>query len=257
MPVLYYEMLTFPDKYCTALEKAVHPRWYVACFMEKCDDSSIWGSYGKNHTAVCLEFNAEKHESLFGVAIRVPTVVGKDGYDYSYKFQPFKAVTYDKAFANIDFFSSLGTLPPDSLHENWLSNSRGELSSLASHLSDNAEERTIQYWSNFYHSASLKTLDWSRERECRIILTSNLFDLSEPQNRKLHYQFQSLKGIIFGIKTPSEDKLRIINRIEKLCHKYKRSEFSFYQARYDDASRKIINDPLTKIKVGYNDTPTS
>ena len=50
-----------------------------------------------------------------------------------------------------------------------------------------------------------------------MILYSLIGDMSEPRYRKLTYAFSSLKGIIFGIRTPETDKLKIIETIHKKC----------------------------------------
>jgi hypothetical protein len=53
----------FPEKFLAALEEVVHPKWYTACFMSKCTNSSVWGSYGENHTGVCMIFKSPQRKN--------------------------------------------------------------------------------------------------------------------------------------------------------------------------------------------------
>ena len=46
----------------------------------------------------------------------------------------------------------------------------------------------------------LKTKDWKYEQEYRLILRSRWSKLDEKKNRTRTYNFNSLKGIIFGIQ---------------------------------------------------------
>lgn len=252
-PTLFYEMVAFPDKYCSALEAAVYPEWYVACFMEDCDDSSIWGTYGQNHTAVCLEFQVERQSERFGMTLSRPSSYSSERYEWSKGFMPFRTVSYDKEFASVDFFNSLGGLSIPNIFEYWLSDSSGVMSSRAKQLTEDVDGWRRQYWEGFEHSATVKISHWAKEREYRIIHSSGLFDLADPSMRKLTYDFSSLRGIVFGINTSAEDKCKIISKIEKLCFEYKREDFNFYQARYDHSSKKIDRDLLTTIKVGYQE----
>jgi hypothetical protein len=100
---------------------------------------------------------------------------------------------------------------------------------------------------------TVKLKAWEKEKESRLIQMSMLNDLSDSNLRKLRYDFNSLEGIIFGINTTMDNKLDIMKRIENLCAVYKRPNFSFYQARYDEISREIIHDKLESIRVGYTE----
>ena len=57
----------------------------------------------------------------------------------------------------------------------------------------------------------------------------------------MKYEFSDLKGIIFGINTPEEDKLAIIRVIQTKCAKENRSEFEFFQAYYAKRTGKKID----------------
>ncbi|MFH7357116.1 hypothetical protein RA272_13020 [Pseudomonas syringae pv. tagetis] len=53
----FFLVVEFPGAFASALESLVHPPWYTACFMSECSNSSVWGSYGSNHTGICLIYN--------------------------------------------------------------------------------------------------------------------------------------------------------------------------------------------------------
>jgi hypothetical protein len=55
-----FVFLTFSDEFVQKVEALVYPEWYAACFMEECRDSSVWGSYGQNHEAICLKFKVKE-----------------------------------------------------------------------------------------------------------------------------------------------------------------------------------------------------
>lgn len=56
-------------------------------------------------------------------------------------------------------------------------------------------------------------------------------ELSERE-RLWNYDFESLRGIIFGIKTSDDDKLKIIEIVQEKSLEIDRAEFKFYQAFY-------------------------
>lgn len=53
---------SFISQFVESLKKLSGRDWYTACFMEDCTNSSIWGTYGENHTGVCLKFKTDKSE---------------------------------------------------------------------------------------------------------------------------------------------------------------------------------------------------
>ena len=91
---------------------------------------------------------------------------------------------------------------------------------------------------NFYRDITTKTEDWEYEQEYRLIL-DNGNELDDPKNRTLTYNFNSLKGIIFGINTSDEDKLRIMDIIEDKCKENNRADFQLFQAVYSLEDGKI------------------
>ena len=64
---------------------------------------------------------------------------------------------------------------------------------------------------NFFND-TFKTKDWAYEQEYRLILENNSGQLNEKDHRKLTYDFDSLKGIIFGMRTKDKVKIRFIEK---------------------------------------------
>ena len=48
-----------------------------------------------------------------------------------------------------------------------------------------------------------------------------------------------MRGLIFGINTTDEDKVKIFEIIQKKCAEYKRKDFEFYQAYYSNTNKNI------------------
>jgi hypothetical protein len=237
-------MNEFPEAYLSRIEDIVYPRWYVTCFMSRCDNSSVWGHYGNNHKGVCLKFKVKEQNGL--KSIRLKKTVG---YSFSkgklikeveeYVDQPLKKVNYIDRFVEIDFFRSLGNLPVPQINSQWYEGENGEFSECKKDMNDSMGNWRKSYWKKFEDSISTKSRDWKYENEYRLIINNSFFNYGNKDNRKLKYDFNDLDGIIFGIKTSSTDKLKIIEIIEKKCRLYGRNNFNFYQARYCKENGRI------------------
>jgi hypothetical protein len=89
------------------------------------------------------------------------------------------------------------------------------------------------------------------EEEYRIILSSAGLNFQEVSSRKLKYKFSDLTGIIFGIKTSFEDKIKIMRVVDQKCRVESRTDFEFHQARYSHRNRKIELIPLSMLTPKY------
>ena len=81
-------------------------------------------------------------------------------------------------------------------------------------------------------------------KNIRLILTySDIFN-NVKVPRKLTYDFDSLKGIIFGMRTSTEDKLKIIQIIEekKKCPENNQADFKFFEAYYSSKDGDIRSE---------------
>ncbi|MFI8619455.1 DUF2971 domain-containing protein [Marinomonas sp. NPDC078689] len=228
----------FASLYVQQLERLMFPDWFTACFMSDCTNSSVWGHYGKNHTGVCMVFSAEVDSNKYSYLSLNSDIKGWNKNGVVKGKSPFKffQIEYEKKYEPINFFKTIGQLPKPLVYRNWYSWNR-VLSPLAE--SYNVDWGGEQYWDNFYKSVTKKTNDWKYENEYRLLICDMNGSYSQ-ESTTLQYDFKSLKGIIFGIKTSDEDKWKIIELIEKKVSQYSHYEFCFYQAYYcrDDGNIK-------------------
>ncbi|ABE60252.1 DUF2971 domain-containing protein [Chromohalobacter israelensis] len=241
-------MIDFPSLYLNRLEEITFPKWYTSCFMSECKNSSVWGHYGNNHTGMCLIFDSENINDRSYIKLNGITGWGSSGPIYGDKAMEFHPIDYKKGFGEIDFFTSIGSLPIPVLNTMWYMDEAGNTSVCANKMNVDEDAWRSNYWSNFIRGLTVKSKDWEYENEYRLILHSSITDLSEKDRRTLTYDFSSLKGIIFGINTKEEDKLKTIKIIEDKCNKHSRSDFKFYQAYYcaDENCIKSVEMSLVK-----------
>lgn len=257
-------MIQFPEAYLSRMEELIYPKWYTACFMDDCTSLSSWGIYGDNHKGVCLKFKTEDNETgniqnedtinnqsnlnyehknedkndesksinLTGVMGNgASSIIGTDGYNLS-------KMNYSDVLHEIDFFKSLGRLSYPKFNKQWYTIEEGQISSTI-HNIELDEEWLHSYIEDFHKSIMCKSRQYSYEGEYRIILDDMFNDYSAKEDRTLKYDFNDLEGIIFGIKTASCDKAKIINIIRKKCQERGRIHFDFYDAEYSHESGKI------------------
>lgn len=219
----------FPRVYLDQLERLLWPKWYTACFMKSYHNSSVWGNYGDNHTGACLIFEAEENVKSRNLELRQLT--GKN-----VNSMPFYEVKYRKKAGEVDFFRSICMLPVAALKRLWYTDQEGNISECASHIRTDGDEDAWQksYWTNFFSDITIKTKDWKYEQEYRLILEDRRSQFEDNEDRTLRYDFNSLKGIIFGLKTSDEDKQQIIKIVEEKCRKNNREDFKLFQAYYSD-----------------------
>ena len=154
---------------------------------------------------------------------------------------PFREVTYADRPGEIDFFRTICRLPVSALRKLWYMDQDGNISECAAHIGPDGDEDAWRksYWENFFRDITIKTRGWAYEQEYRLILEDSLGEFNNGSDRTLTYDFNSLKGIIFGIKTSDEDKRKIVEIIEKKCDKYNRTDFKFFQADYSSENGDI------------------
>lgn len=251
-----YEIIRWDESNCDmTVNKLVDQYRYTACFMETCSNSSAWGHYADGHKGVCLIFEPEKRDGDYFIALNGivggssskradGSIVSSSTYgNIPLQFQP---VNYEDPPTSIDFFRRLGRLTMPTLAAMWYMNGE-DTSSCAEGILDDQETWREQYWAQFEPDLLKKTKDWAYEQEWRLILTSSLDNFTNEKHRALTYDFNALKGIIFGINTPMEKKLEIRQIIADKCLQHRRNDFKFYQAYLDAASRCIKHTPLSLI----------
>lgn len=147
----------------------------------------------------------------------------------------------------MNFFESLGRLPIPHLIEVWFTgDEKQQRSDSAKFLNDseNGKEWKLNYWKKYYDILNTKTIDWKYEDECRIIRYSTIGEKIQLAN----YDFDDLEGIIFGINTKTEHKIKIMEIIEEKCKKTSRKNFQFYQADYCPSEGVVKKRELISLK---------
>jgi hypothetical protein len=244
----------FPTYYIESLERLVYPDWHAACFVSDPTNPSMWGSYGDGHRGVCLKFSASTNSDGFSALdlYRIKSWSGsKNGVIENYAYVPhrFEEVRYDPEYPEINFFSSLGRVSMIKLNHFWYAG-HGEIRSKSSdQIFKNENEWRQHYWETFLIGSISKTREWAHEKEFRLILTSNLQQFDDIPSRKLKYKFSDLAGIIFGMKTAKDDRLKIMKTIKEKCLSEGRSNFEFLQARYSVQDKKVELVPLNLLKI--------
>ena len=215
----------FVKVYVEQLERLLWPKWYTACFMKSCHNSSAWANYGDNHSGACLIFEATETDKSKN--LKLNQITGKNA-----KTMPFHEVRYKDKAGEVDFFRSICRLPVSALMKLWYTDREGNISKCAAHIGPDEDAWRKSYWANFFRDITIKTKDWKFEQEYRLILEDGLSQFDDKKDRTLNYDFNSLKGIIFGLKTSDEDKLKIIEIVEEKCRKNNRTDFKLFQAYY-------------------------
>jgi hypothetical protein len=244
-----FVLFEFPNEYVTKLETLVYPDWYTACFMEECHDSSVWGSYGDNHTAACLIFRVGEEEASASLRLRRIAGYDSDGPFIDYVPHRFQKVVYESRHLPVDFFRSLGRLPIP-----WYTNRAGQRSICADDIFRDEDAWRTRYWDRFNDGVTRKLEAWHYEKEQRLILTGMHRDFAEPASRVTLYDFNDLIGIIFGIKTPIESKVAICKIIEDKCRAANRTDFKFYQAYYAQDKGCIEHREMRLLKFDFSGT---
>lgn len=245
-------MNEFSSGYLERLKEITFPKWYTSCFMSECENSSVWGHYGDNHTGMCLIFDSEIIKDKSYIKLNGITGWSNSGPSYGKKTMELHSIVYKEGFGEIDFFTSIGILPVPVLNKMWYVDENKNVSICAHEMNTDENSWRSNYGANFIRDITIKSKDWEYENEYRLILHSSITDLSEKDRRILTYDFSSLKGIIFGINTKEEDKLKVIKIIEKKCLKNNIDDFKFYQAYYSSGDNCVKKAEMNLVKFSSN-----
>ena len=105
------------------------------------------------------------------------------------------------------------------------------------------------YWARFREKVSQKFPNWEYEGEVRLVRDSQFTGNLEPKDRILHYKFDHLVGIIFGMKTPVEEQIRVMEVIERKLREHPEKEFKFYKADYSASQSRFAVNELELLKL--------
>ena len=217
----------FPKVYVEQLDRLLWENWYTACFTESYHNSSVWAKYTDGHKGACLIFEAAEEDSSKNLKLNW----GKSPITL-----PFREVNYTDGPGEIDFVRIICKAIGYPFREFWYTDQNGRTSECAAHIESESDEAALKelYWNNFYRDITFKTKDWKYEQEYRLILSYPGILNNVKAIRKLTYDFDSLKGIIFGMRTSTEDKVKIIEIIEekKKCPENNQTDFKYFQAYY-------------------------
>lgn len=248
----------FTEHYIKKLETLCYNDWYTACFMTECENSSIWGSYGGNHKGICLIFKPEIENENYTLSFK--DIVGysmhRDDQEftchYDFKKYSLHEINYQADFISYNFFTNLGVMNGNTLGKMWFSDSEGNHSSCSKEMWNDIKKWREKYWENYLRRNTTKTIDWSYENEYRVILYGFFNDYADKKKRTLTYDFNSLDGLIFGINTELEDKLKIMDIIKNKCKQNGRKKFNFYQAYYSSKDNCIKHNLLNLLRFDGN-----
>lgn len=208
----------FPQVYINQLIHMLYPKCFIVCFSGNNNNSAMWGNYANHHKGVCLIYETDDKQY-----IRVQ--------NRSIKAEK---VVYNGKMLERNFFESFGCLTISQIKK-WLTGTDGL--SCCYDVFKNKNKWREQYWKTFQMKNYRKLDSWAGEEEYRLVIDNMFYEYSEPDKRILAYDFEALKGVIFGIETSEHDKLRIMKSIMK--RKKVNKDFSFWQAEYDDKNQTI------------------
>ncbi len=238
--------IDFPEEFLSSRIRLTTSEWFVSCFMETCENSAIWGTYGNNHQGVCLKFKVNNNDGQPGISLMKPGL--KQGVKWLTQTEfHFNKVSYTEKSPALDFFCSLGGYSAQEVIDKWYTDKGGNVSSRKIDVFNNHSEWQANYHRDNLKSLTVKTMHWSNEQEYRLILKSEFNSCIGEEDRKLRYNFEDLDGIIFGIKTADSDKYRLIEMVERMCQARNREEFIFYQSYYDSSADAIHYRPIAHV----------
>ena len=217
-------LVDFPKLYVHQLKNMIYPESYVVCFSRKNNNSAMWGYYANRHKGICLIYETDENNMI---QIR--------GEHNTFKLQA-KPILYEGNLIERNFFETFGRLTRAEVKA-WLTGADGSISSSFEAFKDEDQWRH-EYWKTHEIKTYQKLKAWESEQEYRIVLTDTFHDFSTQESRKLQYNPKCLREIIFGISTPEADKKQIMEKL--IYRKDKYSDFTFYQAEFDNENQTII-----------------
>ncbi|TGK34398.1 DUF2971 domain-containing protein [Leptospira kmetyi] len=246
----HYLFFEFISDYLVKIDKIAFPESYIACFMADCFNPVAWSHYGDNHKGVALKFKTKLVNGDSCLSLHETVGYNSNGKSiYNKRDYKLENINYSNEYPEMNFFLSLGRLTEGDVVSEWLMDENENKSELHGQIfGENKSDWHKNYWKSYFDSFLIKLKEWEYEKESRIILTDDLSLRIEKNDRKLSYDFSSLEGIVFGLKTPRDVKLKIIRIIENKCKMNKRDEFKFYQMEYDELIGGLKMKDLSRLK---------
>lgn len=228
----YENYIQFVNNYVNYLTNYVKYHMYIASFNTDYTNPVMWSHYTENHKGVCLIYkNINNKIELFKdetyTKTRPPKNITLELQKVDYKYKKY----------TINFFYSLLHTNGE-IKEHWFQDFiTKEKSDLYNNYINN--EKYQQHLHDLLALSLYKTDHWCYEQEYRLIL-ANGYKI-EKEEKIYKYKFKYLDGIIFGIKTPLDAKLKIMKIVENLCNQNTTSieKFNIYQAYYSENENLI------------------
>lgn len=223
-----YVFFDFPNIYMENIKHLICDKTAIASFTTSYTNTVSWSIYANNHTGVCLKFKTKltknNHKTI---SLLSP--------DKKYCMDStFLKVNYNGKIEKIDFFKFINILP-EHIQNFWYKNERGIKSSC--YILDNQEEIKNSYWKKLFQISTTKKSYWIKEDEYRLIH----HDPISKDARLWTYDLTDLEEIIFGIKTPLEAKIKIIEIIERKLQENPSANIKISQAIYDNKKNEITS----------------
>lgn len=214
--------LNYPATYISQLKELLYPDGYVICFSKENDNSAMWGNYAKNHTGVCLIYETKQSDSKEVIELPSGNIRKVD----------IAKVNYSNDTLQKNFFDTLANITYAEL-EYWLKDEQGNQSKYWKEYDYYSSENWHRnYWQDYKEKFLTKMRAWEYEQEYRAIICPH-----NAENHIFPYDSAAFKGIIFGINTSAEDKIKLLQQIRSISQLS--NDFQFYQAEYDDELQKI------------------
>lgn len=223
----------FHALYLDACVKAIYDEYYIACFTERNDNESMWGHYASGHRGVCLIFEFDEREGQLEMDMEESMRLALHRVQYS----PYPP--------QVNVFESLGYLPQASLHKHWLSLDE-RVSPLACTYS--SSEYRSSYWRVYADTISHKFPEWEREHEYRVVKSAWFSGRNSDSDKLMHYKEKHLKGIIFGMRTPVDLQLQIMEALDASLTSTQKAAFEFHIARYCTVKKALEISRLDLVK---------
>lgn len=214
----------FPSIYIRRLNEIVYPKGYVVCFSADNDNSVMWGNYADNHKGVCLIYETEQKDGQEIMSLSNQTA-------WSFRNSTLRPVQYGLSIVERNFFESLGRLTRPQIEALIGTQNKGISKIVEVYYKDGWRDR---YWKDQLKKYHSKMSIWNYENEYRLFI-DDFFGEYTQEERNVNYDPKMLKGVIFGIKTPMQDKAKILNAFKSAGI----NDFEIYQAEYDDETQKI------------------
>ena len=176
----------------------------------------MWAHYADGHRGACLIFEVPEPNK----------------FPLTNETLELRKVSYSDTRRPIDGFRSFGNTTYSMLERFIYKDSKGQWSNCASHITGGEAVKDTwrkNYWGALTNALTEKSKCWEYEDEWRVIQHQG-FNGRQEDVCFAHWDFQTLKGIIFGSAISRLDRHRIIEVIKRKCETNGRDEFEFYQA---------------------------